>query len=155
MPGAFASAAATTVLVAFLASLILGAVALFLDIGILYVAAGATIGAAVSAASPTPPTPSHRALAVVLTYFAVALSPLIAISRESGFDLAHIRGTALSLAVAFIPNLLASGSVIGLINAALLALGLRSAWRQSGVQPSPLSPACLPSGNPTPPCAAP
>jgi hypothetical protein len=68
---------------------------------------------------------------MVLTYFAIALSPLIPYGHAVAFDPTRMRNTAVGLVLAFVP-LMAKTGLVGLLNLSLFLSGLRQAWVQSG-----------------------
>jgi hypothetical protein len=113
-----------------LAALGQGLVALFFDVGLLYPVIGYLIGSVIRKRSPGFNGSLGQVLAVVLTYVAVALSPLIPYGREVGFDPTRMRNTSVGLVLGFIP-LMAKTGLVGALNLGLLLFGLRQAWVQS------------------------
>jgi hypothetical protein len=80
----------------------LGLVALAFDIGVLYPVIGYVVGSLVRSGSPGLQGRRRQALALVLTYFGIALSPLIPFLHAVGFDLTRMRNTAVGLVLAFV-----------------------------------------------------
>jgi len=116
---------------ALLAALGQGLVALFFDVGLLYPVIGYLIGSVIRKRSSR--FKGSQVLAVVLTYFAVALSPIIPYGREVGFDPTRMRNTSVGLVLGFVP-LMAKTGLVGALNLGLLLIGLRQAWVQSRCQ---------------------
>ena len=116
--------------VALLAALAQGLVALIFDVGMLYPVIGYWIGATVRTSSGLEGR-RRQALAILLTYFAIALSPLIPYGRSVGFDPTRMRHTTVGLILGFVP-LMAKAGWVGILNLGLLLFGLRYAWIQSG-----------------------
>ncbi|HEV2688385.1 MAG TPA: hypothetical protein VGV35_07515 [Bryobacteraceae bacterium] len=115
---------------ALLAALAQGVVALRFDFGILYLVIGIAIGRLLSLRAPRLDTRWRQGLAVVLTYLAIALSPIVPFINAVGFDPVRIGNAAVGLILAFLPEMSKLG-FIGILNIALLLIGVRNAWIQS------------------------
>lgn len=119
------------IVVTLLATVVQGLVALNFDVGILYPVMGYLIGSTVRIRSAVLPVRRRQAVAFLLTYIAVALSPLIPYGRAVGFDPIRMRNTAFGLVLAFVPMMAKTG-LVGIINIGLALFGVHQAWVQSG-----------------------
>jgi hypothetical protein len=113
--------------VTLLAAIGQGLVALRFEVGLLYVVIGCYIGSVIRTRSPRLPVRSRQVLAMILTYLAVVLSPLVFFVHTVGFDLIRMRNITIGLVLGFVPVVAKTG-VVGILNLGLLLYGLRLAW---------------------------
>lgn len=111
-PGSFGLALCWGIPLALIASVCQGLVGVFLDLGLLYPAIGYTLGRILRVTSPVLPCSQRQVIAVLLTYLAIALSPLIPFGNASGFEPRRMRNAALGLVIAFVPLMMKAGFLV-------------------------------------------